>query len=136
MKKFKTFFILIIVVMGLFTFPAAASNLMDANLYASFHYIPILQDSAEAYTFYGTGAYCKTAAAQVEVKAYKSDGSYNSSGVITRYGWDAVSGEGTSGICSGTAKIRAMSKAISTHKGNTTGSSTNWTEITTLKITK
>ncbi len=43
--------------------PVGASNLMDARLSASFHYVPILSDTATAYTFYGTNTYCNTAAA-------------------------------------------------------------------------
>jgi hypothetical protein len=73
----------------------SASSLMQPRLSASFHYVPILNDTATAYTYYGTNTYYKTAAASVQVKAYRSDGSYSGSSTVLRYGWDAVSGEGS-----------------------------------------
>lgn len=47
---------------------------------------------------------------------------------------DAVSGEGSQGPCKGTAKIRAMEKAKSTHKGKKNKNSSTWTETTSLKL--
>lgn len=114
----------------------SGSSLMDARLSGNCHYVPILEDSATGITYYGNANYRNTAAAQVSVKVYKSDGSYNSSATVNRYGWDAVSGEGGSGACQATAKIRSMVKAISTHKGKKNKNSSSWTETTTRRFDK
>lgn len=95
----------------------AASDLMDARLKGNFHYVPILNDTMEAMTFYGHNDDSATAQCNTSVKAYNGDGAYNSSATIYRYGWDSVSGEGNEGLCEAKASIRACHKGVSTHKG-------------------
>lgn len=136
MTKFKKCLLISGILIGVVVLSAiavsAASNLMDARLSGNFHWAPILNDNMEALTYYGTNQYAGTAACNVVVRAYNGNGQYNSSATIYRYGWDAVSGEGSQGYCKASASIRACHRGQSTHQGRRS-SSYSW-ETTTLTV--
>ncbi|MCR5629177.1 hypothetical protein [Eubacterium sp.] len=130
-------------IVGLFSFgalmvmaalPVSASKYMDGRLSASFHWLPVLKDSATGTTFYGTNEYYKTAEAYVKVEIY--DGSSKTTASCTRYGWDAVSGEGDKGPCDATAKRRNADKAKGIHKGKKNKNNNEWTEIAYTNVKK
>lgn len=108
--------------------PANASSLMSiATLDVKDYWLPINKDVATASTCYGTNKYCNTAVAYAYVKIKNNDTSVTDT--CTRYGWDAVSGEGRNGMCEATAKLRSATKANSTHKGKKYSTSSSWTEV-------
>ncbi|WP_288885051.1 hypothetical protein [uncultured Eubacterium sp.] len=136
MRKAKRFvgIVSLGLLLGMAAMPVSAINYMDAKLTASFHWVPILKDSATGWTYYGTNEYYKTAEAYVKVSIF--DGSEKKTATCTRYGWDAVCGEGSDGTCEATAKIRSADKAKGVHKGKKNQNAQNWTEVRYSTINK
>ena len=136
MKKMKRVFgiVSLSLLMGMAIMPTSASKYMDGRLSANFHLLPILKDSATGLTYYGTNEYYKTAEAYVKVQIYNGDSVETKT--CTRYGWDAVSGEGDKGACTATVKIRNAKKAKGTHKGKKNKNNSDWTEIVYTNVKK
>lgn len=118
---------IMILLVGIFI-PTYASSLMSASLTGYFHYIPIFSDEIRGTTYYGTNQYVSTAQAKVYTQAYASNNSFNQSSTVTRSGWDAVSGEGSSGPCTASSWMAGCVHGHGWHSG-TIGSS--WETTTT-----
>lgn len=107
-----------------------ATEIVKGHLEVSYHPVPILEDSALAYTVLKRPSNDeKNCSAYTTVKIYNGNGEYKSGTYSANAGtaWDVPSGAGA------TAKIRAAKKAVGTHKAKSYDTNYSWlsTENTT-----
>lgn len=107
----------------------AASLMSVKTLSLKLYELPILADKATATTCYGKGGDdVSNYAAYVKLTVTSIAGKEEYKDSITRTGWDAVSGEGTKGLCQLSFSYRQIQQADSTHKGKKNKSSSSWDE--------
>ncbi len=107
----------------------AASLMSIKTLSLTLRKVPILADKAVATTCYGKGGDdVNKYAAYVKLAVTNTNGKTVYSQAITKTGWDAISGEGRTGLCELSFSYRQIKRADSIHKGKKNKSSSSWDE--------